>query len=108
MKQSDSSLKKAEEKFQSAAQQFHSTMEPYLDKMETDEGKVSMVMISTIAIAVFKGAESPAALARTIELAAAKTSIPKVALEALSRFTTAMVNVLEIRHQNNSPRSNAG
>lgn len=104
MKPSDSSLKKAEEKFQLAAQQCRTAMEPHLDKMETDEGKFYLALISGVSITVLKGAESPAALARTIELAAAETCIPKVALEAHARFITAMINAMEIRHQNNSPR----
>lgn len=101
---SDSRLKKAEEQFQSAARQYRTAMEPHLDKMETDEGKFYLVLISVIAIAVFKNAESPAMVAMAIEEATARTGIPKDALAAHAHFATEMIAVLEIRHQNRSPR----
>ena len=104
MKPSDSHLERAVEKFQSAAQQCRTAMEPHLGKMETDEGNFYLVLISTISIAVFKNAESPVILAMAIEEAAAKTGIPKGALEAHARFATEMIAVLEIRHQNRSQR----
>jgi K+-transporting ATPase c subunit len=95
----NSSLKKAEEQFQSAARESRAAMEPHLDKMETDEGKFYLAHISTVSIAVCKGAESSATLDSAIEMAAAKTGIPKIALEAHARLSSAMINVMEIRHQ---------
>ena len=91
-------LEQAVEKFQSAAQQCRTVLEPHLDKMESDEGKFNLSLISLVAIAVFKGAESPAALDDTIEIAVARTGIPKIALEAYARFSSAMINMMEIRH----------
>lgn len=104
MKPSDSRLKKAEEQFQSATLECRAAMEPHLDKMEANEGKFHLAHISTVSIAVLKGAVPPAELASVIELVSAKSGIPKEALEAYARFTTAMINATEIRHQNKSPR----
>ncbi len=91
MKPSDI-LKQAEDEFQSAAHQCRTAMEPHLVKMETDEGKVGMVMISGIAMLVHTGVESQAALASTIKFAAEMTGIPTDALDAYARFTIAMMN----------------
>ena len=100
----DFRLQQAVEQLQSAAQQFRSAMEPYQHKMEADDGLLGMVMVSGIAMLVHSGIESPAALDSTIEMAAARSGIPKEAFEAYAHFTTAMIKAMEIRHQNNSPR----
>jgi len=92
-------------RFQRVMQQCRAAMEPHQDKMETDVGKVGMVMVSGIALLVHAGIESPAALASTIKFAAEMSGIPEDALDAYAHFVTASKEGCEFaRQQNKSPR----
>lgn len=67
--------------------QARMAMEPHLDKLETEAGRISMVLISSLAAFVQFGVETPETLALVIKLASAKSGIPEEALEAHARLT---------------------
>jgi hypothetical protein len=95
----------ARQRFQRTAQQCKSMMEPHLDKMESENGMLAMVMVSGFAACVHAGTEPPEALTITIKMAAQMSGIPEVALEAHARLSSEMLKCYEFdQRQNNSPR----
>lgn len=95
----------ARKRFQRAMQQYQATMGPHTDKMESENGMLSMLMVSGIAQLIAIGLESPAALADTIKQASKMSGIPEDALAAHARFSSEMITCFEFDHQpNKSPR----
>lgn len=94
----------AHQRFQRAAEQCRAAMEPHLEKMETDNGILAMLLVSGIAQLVALGHESPAALAYTVKQASILSGIPEAALDAQARFSSEMLTCFEFDQQNKSPR----
>lgn len=94
-----------QQRFQLAMEQGRAAMEPHLDKMESANGMLAMLMISGIAQLVATGQESQAALAHSIKQASVLSGIPEEALEAHAHFATVMVDAYELDQQpNKNPR----
>lgn len=91
----------ASKRFQRAMQQYRTIMEPHIDKMETESGMMSMVMVSGIAQLVAHGLESQPALALTIKQASKMSGIPEDALAAHARFSSEMLTCYEFDQQPN-------
>ncbi len=84
-------IHQAEVKMRRAADEAEAAMTPYLDKMETDEGQIGMVMISGVAACVQSGTATPADLAIAIKEASEISGIPVSVLEAQAKFNIAMI-----------------
>lgn len=92
-------------RFQRAMQQHRAMMEPHLDKMETENGMLSMLMVSGVAQLVAHEQESQSALDATIKHASELSGIPQDALTAHARFSSEMATCFEFdQRQNKSPR----
>lgn len=92
-------------RFQRAMQQYRTITEPHIDKMESENGMLAMLMISGIAQLVAHGLEPPAALADIIARESIKSGISEAALEAHARFSSEMLACYEFDQQlNKSPR----
>lgn len=95
----------ARKRFQRAMQQYQAIMETHTDKIETEKGMMSMVMVSGIAQLVARGLESQVALAHTIKQASKMSGIPEDALAAYAQFSSEMMTCYEFDQQlNKSPR----
>ncbi len=84
-------IHQADEQFRRAAIVAEAAMTPYLDKMETDDGLLGLLMISGIAACVQSGTATPADLANAISKASEISGIPVSALEAQAKFNIAMI-----------------
>ncbi len=92
-------------RFQRAMQQYQAVMVKHSDLMETENGMLSMLMVSGIAQLVAHGLESPAALADTIKQESIRSGIPEDALAVHARFSSEMVKCFEFDKQiSKSPR----
>lgn len=94
-------------RFQRAMQQQRSMMEQHLDKMESENGMLAMLMVSGIAQLVAHGQESQSALDATIKHASELSGIPQDALAAHARFTSEMVKCFTFDQQQEKARVDA-
>lgn len=95
-------------RLQRAAEKARATAGPYLDRMESENGMLAMLMVSGIAQLAVRGLESQAALAATIKRESIKSGIPEDVLAAHARFSSEMVTCFEFDQQPNEAHGPKG
>jgi hypothetical protein len=94
----------ASRRFLRAMRRGEAAMAPYMDKMETVDGKRAMLMVAGIAQFVAMGIESPAFLKTSIQEASEISGIPPEALDAFAQAIMAMYEGAQASMESASPR----
>lgn len=85
-------IRQAEEKFRRAAIEAEAAMTPYLDQMESIDGRIGLVMVSGTVACVQSGTGTQADLKNAVSMASAMSGIPVHVVEAQARLYSAMLH----------------